>query len=135
MCTHLHSVRNIDSPGVQRSCDISSLAGCDINVMWFEPGFYVPWVRHRVQTDEFFVAAGSLLVGLLLDEPSHAEWVTLSATTRSTLRIPAGMWHCFRASQPAGCVLVYVISPRYNLASPDAEFASDAAIALPLMAG
>jgi dTDP-4-dehydrorhamnose 3,5-epimerase-like enzyme len=134
MHSTIHSVRNADTPGVRRSCDISKLAArCNINVMWFEPGYTVPWCRHKAQSDEFFVAAGSMVVGLCAGSDDSPVWQTLTADMRGTLSIPAGLWHCFRTSREEGCVLVYVISPGYDTACPDCEWAANSEIALPAM--
>ena len=83
-----------------------------ITVSLVEPRQFSGWHRHELQYDIFFVASGSLKLGIISPEGSVTE-VFLNAEKPETVFIPTGYWHCYKSGDvPA--TLVYYLSQKHN---------------------
>ena len=72
---------------------------------------------HKVQTDYFMVAKGSIMVRLSYDDGRPSEKFVLSERSHKTLMIPPNVWHGYRALEPS--ILVFYIDRKF---SQDDEF-------------
>ena len=92
--------------------------------------------RHAKQGDYWFVARGSLLVGLAGDEGYQSPWndtEILSEADHDVLEIPAGIWHGYRTLGP-NTLLIYGITNRWNGADEErCDYASKGVIWCPLI--
>lgn len=77
-------------------------------------GIICAWHRHQKQTDFWFVAQGSLQVGLATGtEPTKPEWVYLNPERGVTLVIPPPVWHGYKALQD-NTILIYGLTEDYD---------------------
>lgn len=90
------------------------------------PGVVKAWHRHAVQTDHFYVVAGTMKVGLYDDRPDsptrgHYQVVILGERgDNAQLLIPAGLWHGMMALETFS-VMLNIPDAVYNHDDPDEE--------------
>jgi dTDP-4-dehydrorhamnose 3,5-epimerase-like enzyme len=83
-----------------------------ITVSIVQPGQFSGWHSHALQYDIFFVAAGTLKIGIISPEGVVTE-VSLNSENPETVFIPTGYWHCYKSGdRPA--TLVYYLSQKHN---------------------
>ena len=83
-----------------------------ITVSIVEPNQFSGWHRHALQYDIFFVASGTLKIGMISPDGDVTE-VVLDSVNPETVFIPTGYWHCYKSGDyPA--TLVYYLSKKHN---------------------
>lgn len=87
----------------------------EINVCVINPGQLAgDWHRHERQDDYWFVAKGTLAVGI--SDGFHEAAFQQTPASDPTV-IPAGIWHTYRALDEV--VLVYGLTNHYDPLNPD----------------
>ena len=81
----------------------------DVNVFLLEAHKPSGWHMHRHQTDQFFVARGTVTFGTWVGEWGP-EYETIHAG--ETYQIPPGVWHGYEAQSES--VLVMYLDQKYN---------------------
>ena len=75
----------------------------------------VAWHQHEVQIDYWFCVKGSFKVGLAFptDEGYRVKWEYLSDKFPKMLKIPAGVYHGYRALEP-NSIMLYYLNAKYD---------------------
>ena len=89
----------------------------DVNVVLIPMAYTIVALhRHIKHTDYWFVAQGSLLVGLAGDEGYQTPWnetEILSEADHDVLEIPSGIWHGYRTLED-NTTLIYGLTKRWD---------------------
>lgn len=88
------------------------------------PGVVKAWHFHKKQTDHFYVARGTIKVGLFderKDSPTYGEVneLYMSEHRPSLLRIPPGVQHGWMCVGQTEAYIINVVSEMYDYANPD----------------
>jgi len=146
--TDLDELKNIpvqynEDDRAQRCLNVFSEMGGQVNISYVNSTKHiVAWHKHEKQTDYWFCVKGSFKVGIAYKEyvPSFegevfdkdnnvirvsdgdeiwvVEWFYLSDKTQSTLKIPPGAYHGYKALEP-NSVMLYGLTHKYD---PNDEF-------------
>lgn len=98
----------------QRYLDIfTNLGPGQINISYVNSTDHiVAWHKHNIQTDYWVCIKGSFKVGLATHQ-TGAEFQYLSDKNPRVLKIPAGIYHGYKALEP-GSILMYYLTEKYN---------------------
>jgi dTDP-4-dehydrorhamnose 3,5-epimerase-like enzyme len=77
-----------------------------------EPNQFSGWHKHALQYDIFFVASGSLKLGIISTDGEVTE-VVLDSDNPQSVYIPTGYWHCYKSADKSA-MLVYYLSEKHN---------------------
>jgi dTDP-4-dehydrorhamnose 3,5-epimerase-like enzyme len=83
-----------------------------ITVSVIMPRQFSGWHKHMHQTDEFFVAEGTIKIGIITPDGEPIEEL-LSAEHPQTIKIPPGYWHAWKSLE-GKAFLVYHLSKKHN---------------------
>jgi len=96
----------------ERFFDIYPDIDGQITVSIVEPNQFSGWHKHALQYDIFFVAAGTLKIGIISPDGEVSE-VILDSKCPETVFIPTGYWHCYKSGE-SSATLVYYLSKKHN---------------------
>lgn len=85
----------------------------DMNFTHMNAGVIAGLHMHKVHTDYFTVAKGSVMIRLVYDDGRPEEKFVLSEHTHKTLMIPPGVWHGYRSLEPS--ILVFYTDEKFNI--------------------
>lgn len=93
------------------------------------PGVVKAWHFHKIQTDHFYVAKGTIKIALYddrKDSPTYSQVneIYLSQHCPGLLRIPPGIQHGWMCIGQTESYIINVVSEMYNYDKPD-EYRTD----------
>jgi len=92
-----------------------------INYSVVYPGVIKAWHRHRLQTDFWICANGSVKIGVHRDTDSTSWMLVIGEKRTGTLIIPPTLWHGMATVGPESAGLLYYVTHGYNPQEPDEE--------------
>lgn len=108
-----HSCEGFKDARAERYFDIYPSLKGQITVSLIAPNQLSGWHRHRVQTDQWFVAKGRLKIATI-DGDGKVEELELAGPAGGTvITIPPGMWHGWR-SYDQEVVLIYYLDRKHD---------------------
>ena len=112
MSVKVSSVEGFKDHRADRFFDIYPALDGQITVSIVEPNQFSGWHCHALQYDIFFVASGSLKIGIISPDGDVSE-VMLKSDKPERIYIPTGYWHCYK-SGTSQATLVYYLSKKHN---------------------
>ena len=112
MSVEISPVDGFKDDRADRFFDIYPHIDGQITVSNVEPDQFSGWHSHKLQYDIFFVAAGSLKIGIISPNGEVTE-VVLDSKKPETILIPTGYWHCYKSGREFA-TLVYYLSQKHN---------------------
>jgi dTDP-4-dehydrorhamnose 3,5-epimerase-like enzyme len=112
MSIKVSSVEGFKDHRANRFFDLCPDIDGQITLSIVEPNQFSGWHSHALQYDIFFVASGSLKIGIISPEGEVTE-VVLNSERPERVFIPTGYWHCYKSGE-SPATLVYYLSRKHD---------------------